>query len=154
REVGERDEVALLARVGDPVVIREERDRECADVEREAREMPASRHVCNAQRHAARVYRFRQLEWPHDPRHEIRRHRDRFPETNADVAVGQRLATELRSVRKREQTVSDDERDRERRLELRLVEARKGGARVRRLELRRGEYLTGAGLVDVRAAVE
>ena len=35
REVGERDEIALLAGVRDAVVVGEERDRERADVERE-----------------------------------------------------------------------------------------------------------------------
>ena len=40
------------------------------------------------------------------------------------------------------------------RLELGLVEARERGAGVRRLELGRGEHLLGAGVVDVRAAVE
>ena len=59
REVGERDEVALLARIRDAVVVGEERDRERADVERELREVPSAGDVRDAHRDAARVDRRR-----------------------------------------------------------------------------------------------
>ncbi len=153
-EVGERDEIAFLAGIRDPVVVGEELDRELADVERELGQVAASGHVRDADLDAACVDRLGHLERADDPCDEIRRHRDRCAESDADVAVGEFLAVDLRTVREREQPVGDDESDREGRLELGLVEARERGAGVRRLELGRGEDAVGAGLVDERAAVE
>ena len=154
REVGERDQIAFRARIRDAVVVGEERDRERADIEREVREMGAARLIRHSHRDTARVDRLGDLERPHHPRDQIGRHRDRLAEPDADVAVGQRVARDLGAVRQREQPVGHDERHREDRFELRLVEARKRGAGVRGFELRRHQYPLVAAVVDVGAPVE
>ena len=83
REVGERDQVALLARIGEAVVVGEVLDRERAEVERELGEVAAAGHVHDPHRDAARVDRRRDLQRPDDPRDEIGRHRDRLAEPDA-----------------------------------------------------------------------
>ncbi len=154
REVGERDEIALLAGVRDAVIVSEEFDREGADVEREAGEVAPPGHVRDPYGHSTRVDRLGDLQRADDPCDQIRRHRDRLAESDTHVPVGQLLAVDLGPVRQCEQPVGDHEGDREDCFELGLVEAGERGPGVRRLELRRGQDLVGAGLVDVGAAVE
>ena len=153
-EVGERDEVALLAGIRDAVVVLEELDRERADVERELREMAAPGHVRDPHCHSARVDRLGHLERADDPRDQIGRYRDRRPESDPDVSVGQFLPVDLGAVGQCEQSVGHHERDREHRFELGFVEAREGATGMGRLELRGRQDALGPRLVEIGAAVE
>ena len=109
REVGERDEIALLARIRDAVVVGEELDRERSDVERELGEVRLARNVRDAHGDAARVDRFGELERADHPRDEVGRHRDRVAEVHAHPPVAERLPRDLGTVRDREQPLGDHE---------------------------------------------
>ena len=73
-EVGERDEVDLVARIGDAVVLLEPPQAERADVEREAGEVTLAGHVHDADRGAVDVDRVGHLQTPDDEGDEVTAH--------------------------------------------------------------------------------
>ena len=153
REVGQCDEVDLVARVGDAVVLLEPAQAEGPDVEREAREVTLSGDVHDADRCSVDVDRLGHFEAPDDEGDQVAAHHHRVGEPDHGATVG-RGPFDLRSVRDRRQVVVDVESDVEDRLELRLVPARERSATVGGLHLRRGDDLLVAVVVDVGAPIE
>ena len=74
-EVGDGDEVELVARVGDAVVVGEEAQAERADLEGEVGEVALAPRVHDPQRGAVDVDRLGDLERADDERHQVGRHR-------------------------------------------------------------------------------
>ena len=143
REIRQRDEVDLLPGVIDAVVLAEPPQAERRGLESEAGEMPLAGCVHHPHRCAVDIDRLGRLEWADHKGDEIRAHHHRVGETHLDasgVAVVDCPTRDLRRIRDRRQAVSDDEGDREHRLELGLVEARKRPPAVGRLHLGRRDH--------------
>ena len=85
-EVGDGEEIDLVARVGQPVVALEEVEREGADLEREAREVLLARHAPDAERRLADHDRLRRLQLADHEGHEIRGHPDACRRTRPPCA--------------------------------------------------------------------
>ena len=154
-EVGQGEEVDLLAGIGDAVVVLEPAQGEGTDVEGEAGQVSLARNVVHAQRDAVDVDRLGRFERPDDEGDEIAAHHHRVAEASPrpcrpgarsrpisglfDTAVSAGSMTRVM---------------REHGLELRLVPARERPPAVGRLHLRRGDDVLVAVVVDERAAVE
>ncbi len=154
-EVGEGDQVDLVARVGDAVV----RPGTSAGRTRRHRapnagEVALAGHVDDAQRDAVDVDGVGHLERPDDEGDEVGAHHHRVGEADHG-AVRPRWCVRPRGrSRSPCRSVVDDEGDAEHGLELGFVPAREGPPAVGRLHLGGGDDLLGAVVVDVRAAVE
>ena len=146
-EVGDRDEVELVARVGLVEVVGEEPKRVGAGLERERGEVRLARGVDDAKRDAVDVDRLGGLERADDEGDDVGRHRDRVGEDEATLAVGELRRRLLGAVRDREQARFDVERDGEHRLAVGLVEAGEGPPGVGLFELGRRDDVLDAVLV-------
>ena len=85
-EVGDGDEVELVAGVGDAEVVGEVAQRERADLEREGGEVALAGRADDAQRRAVDVDRLGDLERADDERHQVGRHRHRVGEAHRRAA--------------------------------------------------------------------
>ena len=154
-EVGQREQVDLVARVRDAVVVLEPAQAERADVERRTPVRWPLPGTCTTR-----------SGMPSTSTGSVA---SSGPTTNAtryelivivsakridDLAVGVGRAVDLGAVGDREEAGVDDERDAEHRLEVGLVPARERPPAVGGLHLGRGDHLLGAVVVGVRAAVE
>ena len=157
REVGQREQVDLVARVGDAVVVLEPAQAERADLEPEPGEVAFARHVHDAQRDASDVDRLGDLERTDDERRQVGRHEHRVGETDRHLLAGRRrdrAALDLGPVRDGQQLGFDHERDAEHRLEVGLVPAGERPPAIGGLHLRRRDDLLVAVGVAERAAIE
>ncbi len=152
-EVGKTDQVDLVGRVVDVVVLLEPPEAEGPDVETELRQSRLARDVDDAERDPVDVDRVGHLEAPDDERDQVRAHDHRVGESDHGSAVGAR-PLDLGTVRDRGQPVFDVEGDPEHRLERGLVPARERPSTVGRLHLRRRDDVLDAVVVGVGAAVE
>ena len=155
-EVGHGDQVELVARVGDAVVVGEVAQAEGADLERVAGEVALARRVHDAQRRAVDVDRLGGLEGPDDERHQVGRHHHGVGEAD-HVAAGARRSGSRATSAALETAISssvDDQGDGEGGLEVGLVPAGEGPAGVGGLELGGGDGLLGAVVVGEGRAVE
>ena len=151
REIRHRHHVELSERVLDGVVAVVELQDLLRGLERDASQILLVRRRADSDGHAV-GRAIQALEVPHGHRDEIRGHPRRCREL--DRVLGDRGAARVGHdlpVRDRGVAAVDRQRDGERRLERRLVEARKRPARVGGLELRHG-VLPELGLADVKAA--
>ncbi len=97
-EVGDRDEVELVTRVGLIEVLGEEPQRMRARLEREAGQPRFARRVDNAERNAVHVHGLGGLERADDEGDDVGRHRDRVGELEATLAVGENCHGALGAV--------------------------------------------------------
>ena len=156
-EVGQGQEVDLVARVRDPVVVLEPAQRERADVQPEVGEVGLAGDVDHTQRDAVDVDRVRRHERADDERHEVCAHHHRVGEPHRDlrpVRTGPFRALDLGAVRDGHLIGVDDEGDAEHGLEVGFVPAGEGPPAVGRLHLARGDDALEAVLVAIRAAIE
>ena len=87
-EVGQAEQVDLVARVRDAVVVLEPAQAERRDVEAERGEVALAGHVHDPDRDAVDVDPLGGLERADDERHEVRAHDHRVGEPHHDLAVG------------------------------------------------------------------
>ena len=154
-EVGQGEQVDLVARVRDAVVVLEPAQAEGADVEAEPGEVALAGHVHDAQRDAVDVDRLGGLERADDEGDEVRAHHHRVGEADGDLAVRRaRCARPPGPLETASSAGSTTSVIAEHRLEVGLVPARERPPAVGRLHLRRGDDLLGAVVVAIRAAVE
>ena len=153
-EIGNGDEVQLLAGVGDVVIRGKMTQGEGADLQREFRQVPLADGVHDAQRHAIHVHRLGGLERADDKGHEVGRHFHGVVEGHQPPAVARRRLRDDGSVGDGVQVVRHDEGDAENGLEIRLVEARKGAAGVGAFKLRGGDDVLVAVVVVEDGAVK
>ena len=153
-EVGQRDEVELVARVGDAEVVGEEARGKDPALLGEAGERPLAGLMHDPHRDAVDVDRLGELELADDEGDQVGRHGHRVGEPDAPATVAGSLVGDLLGVGERGQLAVDHERDREDRLQIGLVPARERAASARRLELRDRDDLVVAGFVLERRSVE
>ena len=155
REVGNRDQVQFVARIGPAVIGAEEFERRRADGLPEAGQTLLARHRAHPQRGAVHEDRRARLELADDEGDQIGGHLHRVREHDFLLArVGQRGFAHGPRVGNRGQRLVHDQRDLKDRLEPRLVPARKRAPRVGRFELRGRQRLGVPVGVRVGAAVE
>ncbi len=153
-EVGDGEEIDLVARVRQAVVAFEELERERSDREREPREVLLARHAPDPEWRPTDHDRVRRLQLADHEGHEVGRHPDAVGEGDGLAPVAQRFFPDHRAIGDRGEVVRDDQGDAEDRLEGGLVPARESPPRIRGLELRGSDGVRLAGLILVCAAVE
>ena len=136
REIGNRDQVELVARILEAVIVGEIFERERANLPGPTGQRLFARNVNDPQRRA-RIDRCRRVELADDERDQVGGHRDRLLEDDLLLAATELALALLPAVRDRREVLIDDQRHLVTGLELRLVPARKRAARVGRFELRR-----------------
>ena len=134
-EVGNRDQVELVARIRQFVIVGEPLERECADLARPRGQRPLARHVRDAQR-SPRVDRLGRLELADDEGEQVGRHLDRLFVDDFFLAAAKAAFGLDSGVGKSAQAFVDHQPHLEACLERRLVPAGNRAARVGRLELR------------------
>ena len=139
-EVGNRDQVELVARIGQLVIVGEPLERERADLARPCGQRPLARHVRDAQRGSG-VGRLGRLELAHDEGEQVGRHLDRLLVDDLLFAAAEAALALDAGVGKGAQTFVDHQPHLEARLKRRLVPTRDRAARVGRLELRAGDQM-------------
>ena len=155
REVGNRDQVQFVARIGPAVIGAEEFQRRRADGLSEAGQPLLARHRAHPQRGAVHEDRRARLELADDEGDQIGGHLHRVREHDFLLArVGQQGFAHDPGVGNGRQRLVHDQRDLKDRLERRLVPARKRPSCVGRFELRGRQRLGVPVGVRVSAAVE
>ena len=137
REVRDRQEIELVARVRQAVIVLEEAERGDRDLVTEGGEPALARHAPDAHRRLAHQDGVGRLQLADDERHEVGGHLHRVRERDDLASALDPLADDGRVRHGRERRV-DHERHREHGLEVRLVPARKRAAGVGPFELRGG----------------
>ena len=153
REIGDGDEVELVAGIFATVILLIKAQREGADGLAERRQLLLARNAPDAQRRLADHRRRRRLQLADDISHQIGRHRNRVGEADDLLAVLDALLGDGR-VGDDLQFRRNNQRGGEDGLEGGFVPAGEGAAGVGRLELRGRESVRLAGLILVRTAVE
>jgi hypothetical protein len=153
-EVRQGDQVALVARVGDRVVVGEPAQAEGPELQRVGGEVLLPRHVDHSQRGAVDVDRLGRHQRSDHERHQVGAHGDGVGEADRHPAVAGRLTADLAGVGDGQQVLCHHQRDREHGLEVGLVPAREGEAGVRRLHLGGADDPLDAVVVGEGAPVE
>lgn len=115
--------------------------------------MCLARHMDDPERDATDVDRRCGIEPTHDEGHQIRTHRHGVGERDDHFAIAL-VTTDLGAVAHGEQTIVDDQRDREDGLEIGFVEAGKRSSAVGGLHLRAGDHVLDSVVVAISAAIE
>ena len=152
-EVGDGEQVELVARIGQAVVVLEVPQRRDRDLLPEGGQPPLAGDAPDADRRVADAAGLGVLELADDERDEVCRHRDRVGEAYDLARTLPGLGQDAR-VRDRRERGVDDQRHAEHGLERRLVPAREGPAGVGRLELGGGHRARHAARILVDRAVE
>src|SRR5579885_1834884 len=152
-EVGNRDQVELVAGVWKAVVIGEELERKGADPAGERRQIRFARHVNNPERRA-RIHGRRRFEFADDKGKQIGGHHDRFLENDLLLAACELAFAFLAAVGNGREVFVNHQDHLVAGLQLGLIPARECAACVGGLELGRGNDVCVAGCVGVLAAIK
>ena len=153
-EVGNGEEIQLVAGVRQAVVALEELQRERAGGDAEARQRLLAGHAPDAERRLAHHDGVGGLQLAHDERHEVRGHADGVGEAHRLFARTRWTLGRDRGVRHRGEALGHHQGDAEDGLEGGLVPAREPAPGIRGLELGGGDGVRHPGRVLVRAPVE
>ncbi len=140
-EIGEGQQIDLVAGVRDAVVVLEPAQAERGDIEPVLGQGRLAGNVHDANRHAVDVDPIGGLEWADHEGHEVRAHHHRVREADLDASVVAFVTARLGGVGHGEQTGLNDQGDREHRFEVRFVPARKGATAVGRLHLGSSDHV-------------
>ncbi len=152
-EIGDRQEIQLVAGVGDPIVVLEVAQRRRRDVLPEGGEVRFARHGPEPDRGAPDQGRRGGFDPSHDEGHEIGRHLDGVRKAEHLLICLEGLGCDERVGHGRQARI-DHERGGEDGLEVRLVPAGEGSSGVRGLKLGGRQVMRGAGAISVGTAVK
>ncbi len=138
-EVGESDEVHLVSRVGNAVVVPEPAQEEGARFQGERGEVPSAGRMDDAKRRAVDVHGCGDLEGSHYYGHQVRGHGDGVVESHRHLAVAGGTPLRLGGVADGSQLRRDHHGHGEHRLQVGLVPAGEGAPGVGGLELSGGD---------------
>ncbi len=153
-EIGNGEQVELVARIGNAEILLEMGEREHGRIHGEVDQMSLAGHVDDANGRGADVHRLARLERADHEGQEVGRQEHRRCEPDFPSSILEQLRCDLGATRDGEEIGIDHEGDLEHGLQVGLVPAREGSTSAGRLELGGGERAGGSVGVGERAAVE